>query len=146
MQYFNKVKTATLLFKQGFNCAQSLLAAYCADFDLEQKNTLKIASAFGGGMARTGGICGFVTGAIMIIGLKYGAADANDTKAKAKTYEIARKFIENFKSRNNSIICRKLLGFDINTIKNLDTEKSPVIMGQCTKYIRDSVEILDEIL
>lgn len=142
----NKVETATSFFKQGFNCTQSLLAAYCADFGLEQKNALKIASAFGGGIARTGGICGFVTGAFMIIGLKYGTTDANDTKAKAKTYEIAREFIENFKSRNHSIICRKLLGFDINTIKNLNTEKSSVIMEQCTKYIRDSVEILDEIL
>src|SRR3989338_8403372 len=98
----NKVETAASFFKQGFNCTQSLLAAYCDDFGLEQKNALKIASAFGGGMARTGGICGFITGAFIIIGLKYGAADANDTKAKAKTYEIARKFIKNFKSRNHS--------------------------------------------
>lgn len=142
----NKIEVAESFFKQGFNCTQSLLAAYCADFGLEQKNALKIASAFGGGMARTGGICGFVTGAFMIIGLKYGMAEANDTKAKAKTYEIAQKFIKNFKFRNNSIICRKLLGFDINTIKELNTERSAVIMGQCTKYILDSVEILDEIL
>jgi C_GCAxxG_C_C family probable redox protein len=142
----NKVEVATSLFKQGFNCAQSLLAAYSADFDLKQENALKIASAFGGGIARTGETCGFVTGALMIIGLKYGMSEARDKKAKTQTYETAQKFMEDFKLRNHSVICGDLLGFDISSTKNLTPEMNRFIMSRCQKLIRDSVEILDKIL
>lgn len=142
----NKVETAASLFKQGFNCAQSLLAAYSKDFNLKQETALKIAGAFGGGMARTGETCGFVTGALMIIGLKYGMSEAGDKKAKTQTYETAQKFMEDFKLRNHSIICMELLGFNISPTKNLTPEMNRFIMSQCPKFIQDSVEILDKIL
>jgi len=38
---------------------------------LDRETALKVAGAFGAGMARTGGTCGSVTGALMVIGLKY---------------------------------------------------------------------------
>ncbi len=93
-----------------------------------------------------GETCGAVTGALMIIGLKYGAANINDKPLKAKTYEFVEKFVKRFKVRNNSIICRDLIGFDIGSKKDLTTDEWAVISKQCPEYVADAAEILEEIL
>ena len=43
-----------------------------------------------------GKTCGSVTGAFMIIGLKYGRVKAEDAQAKEKTYEIIRECVNEF--------------------------------------------------
>jgi len=50
------------LFRQGYNCAQSVMLTM-QDF-WNEKKTLesKIASAFGGGIGRRGSLCGALTG------------------------------------------------------------------------------------
>lgn len=142
----DKIETAKSLFKQGFNCSQALFGAYSIKLGLKQETAFKIASAFGGGIGRMGETCGAVTGAFMIIGLKYGMTDAKNKKSKMKTYEVAGKFINKFKSRNNSIICRELVGFDMSLFKTLSPDLSKIVMEQCPKLLRDSAEIIDEIL
>lgn len=142
----DKIETATSLFKEGFNCAQSLLAAYGTELGLNREVALKIGSAFGGGIGRLGETCGFVTGALMIIGLKYGMTDAKNKKSKIKTYEVVENFINKFKSRNNSITCRELVGFDMSSFKTLSPDLSKIVMERCPKLLRDSAEIIDKIL
>ncbi len=108
-----RIKNVEELFKKGYNCAQSLLAVYGNDFGIDYETALKIASALGGGMGKTGDTCGAVTGALMIIGLKYGALDAEDKKSESITYSISRQFIKKFEARNSTVVCRDLLGFEI---------------------------------
>ena len=107
---------------------------------------VRIAAAFGGGMGKTGDTCGAVTGALMVIGLKYGSADFRNTDAEIETYEIARTFIEKFRSRNKSTICRDLIGFDINSPNGNKKDKERIIMSKCPNYVRDAAEIIEEIL
>ncbi len=142
----DKIETATSLFKEGFNCAQALLAAYSPELGLNREIALKIGSAFGGGIGRLGKTCGVVTGALMIIGLKYGMTDAKNKKSKMKTYEVVENFINKFKSRNNSITCRELLGFDMSSLKTLSPDLSKIVMERCPKFLKDSAEIIDKIL
>lgn len=144
----DRIKIAESLFEQGVNCAQSLLAVYSIELGLNRETALKIASAFGGGIGRMGETCGAVTGAFMIIGLKYGMTDLEDKKAKTKTYELAEQFIKKFKSCNssNSIMCRELIGFDISSEKELSLHAKEIIKLKCPKFIRDAAEIIEEIL
>ncbi len=93
-----------------------------------------------------GETCGAVTGALIIIGLKYGAADINDKLLKVKTYALAGKFVKGFKTRNNSITCRDLIGFDIGARKELTGDDWMVISKQCPKYVADAAELIEEIL
>ncbi len=93
-----------------------------------------------------GETCGTVTGALIIIGLKYGTADINDKLLKAKTYELVGKFVKAFKARNNSITCRDLVGFDIGSRRDLTGDDWAVISKRCPKYVRDAAEIIEEIL
>jgi C_GCAxxG_C_C family probable redox protein len=141
------VESAVSLFKQGFNCAQAILATYGKEFNLERDTALKLASGFGGGMGAMGQTCGAVTGAFMIIGLKYGATSCSDEEVKINTYKLIRKFAERFKSRNGTNICKELLGCDISTEEGFRTAKEKDLFSTiCPKLVQDAAEILEEIV
>jgi len=113
---------------------------------MDNETALRIGSAFGGGMGLMGETCGAVTGAFMVIGLKYGAADAGNKESKAKIYELVKIFTERFKVRNDSIICRELIDFDLGAKKDLNPDAWMSIIERCPEYITDAAEILEELL
>ena len=108
----NKSQQATELFKQGYNCAQSVFAAFCEDMDIDFETAVKLSSSFGGGMGRLREVCGAVSGMFAIAGMKYGYTDPKDSKAKAAHYKLIQELAAQFKAENRSIICRELLGLD----------------------------------
>ena len=77
----------------GYNCAQSVLAA-CRDYyDIDEKTALAISAGFGGGV-RSGEICGAISGAVMAAGLACPFNDSQDTEAKNKIAAIASKSVD----------------------------------------------------
>jgi C_GCAxxG_C_C family probable redox protein len=142
-----KSKHAVSCFKKGFSCSQAVLSTYSEQFGLDHELALKVSGAFGGGMGRMGETCGAVTGAFMIIGLKYGKTRAEDEQTKEKAYTLVQEFVKKFKARNGSILCRELLGCDISTPegKKLMEEKQ-LTTTLCPKYVEDAAEIIEEIL
>jgi C_GCAxxG_C_C family probable redox protein len=143
----NKSDIAVECFNIGFNCSQSVFSTYAEELGLGNKESLKIACSFGGGMARMGETCGAVTGAFMAIGLKYGKSQPQDETAKDKTYGIVNEFVDEFKLRNSSIICRELLGYDLSRPAEVKAfkEKNPSV-NPCPKFVKDAVEILEKVL
>jgi C_GCAxxG_C_C family probable redox protein len=109
-----QVETAVEKFNMGLNCSQAVLSSYCEQLGLDCQTGIKIATGFGGGM-RMGETCGAVTGAFMVLSLKYGNTAIEDTQAKEKTYEKIIEFTKRFRSRVGSATCRELLGCDIST-------------------------------
>ena len=143
----NKVEQAVSCFKDGFNCAQAIFSVYGQEYGLDPKTALKIACGFGAGMGCMAETCGAVTGAFMVIGLKYGRTDILDISAKESTYQRVRDFTEKFRSRNGSIVCSKLLGVDISTKEGMKSAKEVNTHNtSCPKFIKDAAEILEEIL
>ncbi len=100
-------------FRNSFNCTQSVFAAFAPQFGIPEADAFKIACPFGGGMGRMQETCGAVTGALMVIGLKYGKFDAEDKVSKEITYEKVREFSKKFNELNNSLKCRDLIGIDM---------------------------------
>ena len=143
----DKVERAISCFKEGFSCSQALLSTYGAEFGLSREIALRISGAFGGGMGRMGETCGAVTGAFMVIGLKYGKTCAEDEQSKEKTYSLVKEFVEKFRSRNGSIVCKELLGCDISTPegRELAREKG-LFITICPKFVQDAAEIVEQIL
>jgi C_GCAxxG_C_C family probable redox protein len=88
----SKADDAVAKIKSKFNCAQAILSTYAPKYGLDADTALKIATGFGGGMARFGRTCGAVSGAYMTIGLKYGMGSEDNTELKENTYEIIREF------------------------------------------------------
>jgi C_GCAxxG_C_C family probable redox protein len=143
----SKTEEAVSCFNEGFMCSQALLSTYGAQFGLDRGTALKVSAAFGGGMGRMGETCGAVTGAFMVIGLKYGRTAVQDTQSHENTNRLVKEFVDEFKSRNGSIVCRELLGCDLSTRegqkafmeKNLRTTL-------CPRLVRDAAEILEQLL
>lgn len=107
----------------------------------------RIACGFGGGCARLGLTCGAVTGAFMVIGLKYGKAKADDNDAKEKTYAVVQEFSERFVERNKSLNCTELLGCDLGTSEGrVKVKEQNLLVTVCEKVVRDAAEILEEVL
>ena len=109
----NKVDCAVSCFKEGFSCSQAVFSTYGPQLGLDRERALKIAGTFGGGMGRMGETCGAVTGAFMVIGLKYGNPKVEDRETKEKAYSLVRKFVDRFQSRNGTIGCKELLGCEL---------------------------------
>jgi C_GCAxxG_C_C family probable redox protein len=135
-------------FKEGFSCSQSVLAAYAPTLGLDRETAFRIAGAFGGGMGRMGETCGAVTGALMVIGLRYGPVAAEDEQAKEKLYELAREVANKFSARNNGCIkCRELLGCGIDTPEGLQLAREKELFTTlCPKFVYDAARIVESIL
>lgn len=143
----SKHEEALSLFNEAFSCSQAVFAAFAPEMGLDRETALKAAGAFGGGMGRMGDTCGAVTGAFMLIGLKYGQTKAGDGNAKDRTYQLVREFVERFKERNRSIVCRELLGVHIGTPEGSQAFKEKGLKNAvCMKVVRDAAEIIGEIL
>lgn len=106
----NKSKKAQELFRQGYNCAQSVFCAFCDEIGMDFETALKLSSSFGGGMGRLREVCGAVSAMFMIAGLKYGYITPNNDEIKGEHYARIQKLAEKFKEKYGTIICRELLG------------------------------------
>ncbi len=143
----NKVETALACFNERFACSQAVLSAFAADFGLDRDTALRLAGGFGGGMGRMGEVCGAVTGAFMVLGLKYGQARPDDIAAKEKSYAMVREFANRFKSRNGSILCRELMGCDLSTPEGMQYALNhKLFITTCVDMVRFATEILEEML
>jgi len=141
------VEKAVSCFNEGFMCSQAVLSAYAEQFGLDHEAALKVSAAFGGGMGRMGETCGAVTGAFMVIGLKYGRTAIEDREVHEKTTRLVREFVDEFKSVNGSIVCRELLGCDLSTPDGLKTFVDRKLRDTlCTKFVRDAAEIVERLL
>lgn len=143
----NKVECSEQCFLSGFNCAQAVFSTYSGELGLDPELALKIAGSFGGGMGLIGETCGAVTGAIMLIGLKYGKVRVDDTAAKEKTYALVQEYKRQFVELNGSVRCKELLGYDISIPEEMITagEKN-LFKTLCPKLVKDSAEIVEKLL
>ena len=94
-------------------------------------------------MGRTDQVCGAVSGAVMVLGLKYGAGKESKELVYAKVKELTEKF----KAKNGSVSCTALLGCNMSTKEGLEAAKKKEVHTKvCPKLVSDAVEILEEIL
>lgn len=143
----SRVEEAVSLFEGGHNCAQSILSTYGVELGIDLDSALKVASGFGGGMARMAETCGAVTGSFMVLGLKFASAETGDDDAKEKTYDAVRRFAEKFSAANGSIVCRELLDCDIGTEEGRNFAiENQLFSTRCTELVRCAAEILEEML
>lgn len=139
----NRVEEVISLLDHQYNCSQAIFSVYGQYLGVDRDTCLKITSVFGGGIDRTGNVCGAVTGAMMAIGLKYGEVQ---TKDPLGSHGVASEFIKKFKDRNVTIICRELIDHDLLTTEDLDHAFKTGTFNNCPKFVKDAAEILEKIL
>ena len=139
-----KIETALALMAQGFSCSQALLAAFCRPYGLDETTALKLACGLGGGI-KHGEVCGAVTGAVLVIGLKYGYADGADKEGRALCGAKTVEFLNAFRQRNSHLICRDILGCDPSTEPGRQQAlERNLFKTVCVDVVRSAAGILED--
>lgn len=133
--------------RRGLSCSQAILSVYGRDLGIDPETAVKVASAFGAGVVKTGEICGAVSGALMVIGLCQELEAIRDPASREGAYALARRFIDEFTARNQSVNCTELVGYDLSDPKQYDeAREKKVFATRCSKLVRDAGEILEGLL
>ncbi len=142
----DKKQIALEYYGNRFNCSQALLATFSDELGITEELALKIGTQFGGG-ARCGELCGAVSGALMILGLKYGHYHQGNEEEKARAYAIAVDFNKRFCIKNGSVVCKELLKYDLTKNEEMDIiNKKDLFHVLCPQIITDAVEIVEQMI
>ena len=143
----SRIEKALSQFATGCNCSQSITTAYGPDYSLDVQKALKIGAAFGGGMSRLGNTCGAVSGALMIIGMAFRNTDPEDAENKEHVYEIGGRFLNKFMELHNTVMCRELIGINLNDEQDLQRARETGIFEQkCSNFVKTAAQLLEDIL
>ncbi len=128
---------AALLFREGYNCAQSVAGAFAEHFEISLEIITKLASSFGGGVAGRREMCGAVSGMLIVIGLGKGDYPPNAAAEKQAHYALCRVAIEKFEERLGTAICARRLEYNKSGKYGVDS---------CGKVCEIAADIAAEIL
>jgi len=104
-----KAEIAVCKFNEGYNCTQSVAYSFADEVNIDKNILMSISTGFGAGFGRKQEVCGAVSGAIMILGAKYGRKENEPTSKTETTYSKAQEFIDEFTKEKGTIICSELL-------------------------------------
>ena len=143
-----KSEKAKELFKQGYNCSQSVLGVFCEELGMDFETAMKISSSFGGGIGRLREVCGTVSGALLALGMILGYSDPADPQAKAAHYSLVQEYARRFREKNESIVCRELLKDVVVTPGAVPEPRTPEFYARrpCLRLAGEAAAILDEML
>ena len=110
----NKAGLAVEYLMKGFMCSSAVVMAYVDEMELAPQIAAKISSGFAGGMVQ-GKTCGAVTGAIMVISMKYGPRDSQDLYARELCIQTIQEFSHRFIRYHNSLECKDILAITTST-------------------------------
>jgi C_GCAxxG_C_C family probable redox protein len=144
-----RIEKAVELFKEGYNCSQSVVAAFADMYDFTNEQALKMSASFGGGIGRMRQTCGAACGLFMLAGLETGCTEGKDREGKENNYKVVQALAEEFRKRNGSLICAELLGLS----KTAPTPATPEARTAeyykkrpCVKMVEEAARIWCEYL
>ena len=132
-----KIEKARDLFLSGFNCAQSVAAAFADEMGLDEKTVLRLSSGFGGGVGGTRNVCGAVSGMAMVASMVLGYDEADETEAKKYLYATIQRMCAQFTDQYEVINCRDLLERNGIEAKAEPSERTPEYYRTrpCARYV-----------
>jgi C_GCAxxG_C_C family probable redox protein len=143
----SKIENAVALFKEGYNCSQSVVAAYAEEYGLTREQALKISASFGGGIGRMRKTCGAACGLFMLAGLETGCTEGSNREGKEENYKTVQMLAREFERRNGSLTCAELLGLS----KQAPTPPTPeertaeyFKKRPCVKMVEEAARIWEE--
>lgn len=127
------------LFCSGFKCAESVLMALAESSQITSPLIPKIATGFCGGVSRTNGTCGAVSGAVMGISLVKGRNDA--TISTDENYAAIQQFITAFREQFGSVNCSELTGCDLSTEEGRKAFEEEGKIEMCLRFAEEATRI-----
>lgn len=142
----NRREMAEENFMKGYNCAQSLVLTFADLLPYDQETLAKLASSFGGGLARLREVCGAVSGMGMVLGFLYGYEGPETGDIKMQHYARVQECALKFEEKHGSLVCRELLALSEKHQDPTPTPRTPQFYHTrvCGSFICDAAEILEE--
>lgn len=133
-------------FLDSMNCAQAIIETYAPAMGMSVDDAKRVSAAFARGMGM-GSECGAVTGAFMVIGMRYGKTRDEDSKADSETFRRMDQFVEEFKKRHQHLDCSSLLETDMSSKGGILLAKlKGHFSKRCPRYVESAAEILEGII
>ena len=104
-----RMRRAEELFMQGFNCSQSVAAAFADVYGYTEEQMLRVSAGFGGGIGRLRLSCGAFNAMALLAGLDCGSVTPGDREGKSYNYKVVQQLAERFREEHGSLICSELL-------------------------------------
>lgn len=135
-----RIELAVSLFKEGYNCSQSVVAAFADMYGFTREQALKMSASFGGGIGRMRQTCGAACGLFLLAGLETGCTEGKNREGKEDNYKFVQQLAGEFEKRNGSLTCSRLLGLE----KNAPTPTTPEARTEEYYKKRPCVKIVEE--
>lgn len=141
-----KADVARAYFERGYNCSQSVAAAFSREMGMEEDVVLGLASSFGGGMAGLRQMCGAVSGMFLVMGQLQGHYPPEDREAKQAHYAKLRDMAGRMEAQYGSLICAELLRRNDIIPKPDPSERDAEYYAKrpCSRYVEACARILEE--
>ena len=141
----NRMELANAYHRKGFNCCQSVLAAFSDITGLQEGIAFNVSAGFGGGCG-TGELCGAAAGAIMVLGLMYPIDPADPVTGKKRTVAMGKEFQSRFMEIFGALRCRDLMQRGKAAGRLSPAVAAMGLSGHCDIMIVSAVEIVEEML
>lgn len=99
-------------FRDGYNCAESVLKALARSF-ADREVDSAVATGFGAGVGRSGSLCGALLGGVMAIGLRAGRQRPDDKETMEQVHALVGEFQAAFEREFGSRYCKELTGYNL---------------------------------
>ncbi len=140
----NAVLRSEELFGSGLFCAESVLLAVAEDRGTDCKLIPRIATGLCSGLARTGGLCGAVGGAILALGLVAGRDEPDEPVDPI--YGSVREVLNGFEARFGGTSCIGLTGCDLASDEGRRRFEETGQHERCTEYVGEATRLVLEAL
>ncbi len=128
--------------RSGWSCAEAVVLSVAPHYPPDLREPQRLATAFGGGIARRGLLCGCVTGAAVALGAAMGRASADDTVARERVYAAADRVLSALAARFGSLECRALTGLDFALPAAREEWESRVREQLCVHLVRATAALV----
>ena len=133
----SKTDKAVELFKSGVYCSPAVLVAFCEEYGMDVDTASKVSCGLNSG-CRCAEICGALSGAILVVGLKYG--DRPEI-CNVKTEELVKAF----RDKHGDVTCKGILACDISTPDGMDDAVSRNLFTTlCVDLVETASSVLEE--
>lgn len=140
----NRCELANHYHEKGFNCAQSVLAAFGDLTHLTEQEALAVSGGFGGGIGGTHQeVCGAMSGGVMALSLLYPHVEEDNAETKRRLYHVIKEFRNRFQNRFGCSVCSDLLKAKV------QPDGAALDLGvrqHCAILVVSAVEIVEQML
>ena len=132
------------LWESGYYCAESVLLALAEEQGIQSDLIPRIATGFCSGVARSCGMCGAVSGAIMGLSLFKGRSLPDESVEEI--YTAVRGLMGMFEEKFGSINCQGLIGCDLGADEGQEFFRANNLREQCARYVEEAARMAMQLM